>query len=252
MRNKLFPFLVVAVLVLIGIISLCVLTSHPSDGDSDKRQRFDFFHPGRKSKTSDATNRNKEAAKAVVESPKKDPIMFADVQGTAKYIADTDQSILHWKIGLHTGYIKFHAGVIYSEGNQIKAGEFYMDMDSIVNTDIDYLLMKETLENVLKSSDWFFSNEFPLSVFKITNTVYSDTDSVQIFGSLNLLDTSQEINFNSYIHFGKDSIVALSETFLIDRTHWNILTMSEGHVKDEKSFIVPDKIEIRIEIIAKH
>lgn len=236
--------MLVAVLVLIGIISLCVLTSHPSDGDPDKRHRLDFFHPGKKSK--------ELVAVSPVEGPKKDSVIFADVQGTVKYIINTDQSILHWKSGLHTGYVKFHAGAFYAEGDQVKAGEFYMDMDSIVDTDIDYLLMKETLENVLRSNDWFSSNEFPLSVFKITNTVYSETDSVQIFGSLNLLDISSEVNFNASIQFGKDSIFAFSEAFLINRTHWNILTMSEDHVKDDKSFIVPDKIEIRVEIIAKH
>ena len=236
--------MLVAVLVLIGIISLCVLTSHPSDGDPDKRHRFDFFHSEKQTK--------KPAAVTPVEGPKKDSVIFADVQGTVKYIINTDQSILHWKSGQHTGYVKFHTGAFFAEGDLLKAGEFYMDMDSIVDTDIDYLLMKETLQNVLKSNDWFSSNEFPLSVFKITNTVYSETDSVQIFGSLNMLDISQEVNFNASVQFRNDSIIAFSESFLIDRTHWNILTMSEDHVKDDNSFIVPDQIEIRVEIIAKH
>ena len=244
--------MLVVVLILIAVLSLCILTSHPSDGDKGKRQKFDFFHRGGKSKTSTATDKNEDAAKTVIEGPKKDSIKFADVQGTVKYIADTDKSILHWKIGLHTGYVKFHAGVLYTEGTQIKAGEFYMDMDSIVDTDIDYMLMKETLENVLKSGDWFSSNEFPLSVFKITEAENSDADSVRFCGSLKLLNISQEINFNASVQFINDSIVAVSEGFLIDRTHWNILTMSEGYVKDDNSFIVPDNIEIRVEIIAKH
>ncbi|MEA1898968.1 MAG: YceI family protein, partial [Bacteroidota bacterium] len=207
---------------------------------------------GKKSKSAAVINENEEAAKALVKGPMKDSIKFANVQGTVKYIADTDKSILNWKSGLHTGYVKFHAGVLYAQDNQVIAGEFYMDMDSIVDTDIDYLLMKETLENVLRSSDWFFSNKFPLSVFKIKSTVYSDTDSVQIFGSLNLLDISQDITFKASIDFLNDSIIAFSECFLIDRTHWNILTMSDEHVKDDNSFIVPDKIEIRVEVIAKH
>ncbi|MEA1896272.1 MAG: hypothetical protein U9N53_01260, partial [Bacteroidota bacterium] len=94
MRNKLFPFMIGAVLLLIGILSLCILTSHPSDEDLGKRKRFDFFHRGKKSKSAAVINENEEAAKALVKGPMKDSIKFANVQGTVKYIADTDKSIL--------------------------------------------------------------------------------------------------------------------------------------------------------------
>ena len=151
--------MLVAVLLLIGILSLCILTSHPSDGDQNKKQKFDFFHLRKKPKTSDTSNKA-DAVEIALKGLSKDSIKFTDVQGTVKYFVDTSQSILNWKSGLHTGYVKFYAGVFYMENSEIKSGEFYMDMVSIVDTDIEYQLMKETLENVLKSRDWFSSNEY--------------------------------------------------------------------------------------------
>ena len=166
------------------------------------------------------------------------------------YRVDVDSSKVLWFCEQHTGFIHIESGYFNVKGNDIVGGFFAIDMGSLVNTDIDYDLMRGTLENILKSNEFFNIEEYPLTTFEVSSIRKLENNEQCISGDMQVLDVTRRISFHSDIIIDNKIITATSEKFIIDRTEWGITTMSKNHVESDKSFIVSDEIGIIIQIIA--
>ncbi|MCD4695640.1 MAG: YceI family protein [Bacteroidales bacterium] len=173
------------------------------------------------------------------------------IPGATIYEVDCEKSEIEWFCGKHTGYVKLKNGNLYLKDNRIAGGDFSILMDSIVNTDIDYELMRLTLMNILKSKDFFDIEKFPISRFTITRIEKIESDKYCISGLLKIKDMERLITFHSDIRKEGDSISAVSDKFIIDRTKWGITTMSKDYVESEESFVVSDEIRFVIHLVAK-
>jgi len=166
------------------------------------------------------------------------------------YIVDCKESSIEWFCGKHTGYVKLQSGILYLKEKEIVGGNFFVLMDSIVNTDIDYELMRLTLMNTLKSKDFFNAEQFPTSRFTLTRIEKIEGDNHCLSGLLKIKDVERLITFHSEIKYEDEFISAISEKFIIDRTKWGITTMSKDFVESEESFIVSDEIRFLIHLFA--
>jgi len=174
-----------------------------------------------------------------------------DGSDTIVYQIDTDSSYIHWYCDLHNGHVLLDSGYISIIDNELVEGKFVICMESILDLDIDdYELMRITLENTLKSIEFFNTPVFHHSFFKFDQSEKSDNGYI-ITGELELMSIAQCISFDSNFEFDNNNLTIKSDSIIINRTHWGITSMSEVDAKSNESFIVPDHIGIVVHLVAK-
>jgi len=167
-------------------------------------------------------------------------------QDVESYILDIDKSIINWYCVIHTGYTKFKEGKVQLVDGDIVGGDFEICMDSINDVDIDYQLMKEVLVNTLKSEDFFDIKKFPLAYFDLVRVKKNSDNTYEVVGNLTVKNVTNQIRFNSNIHYQDSLILVESERFPINRTKWGITIYSENFEQTDKSFLFTDLVEIQI------
>ena len=146
----------------------------------------------------------------------------------------------------------FDSGYISTYNDEIVAGRFVICMESIIDIDIDnYELMRITLENTLKSIEFFNTPIFHHSFFDF-DYVEKSEKGYYITGELELMGIAQCIDFDSEFEFNDNNLIIISDSIIINRTHWGITSMSKDDAKSDQSFIVPDEIGIVVHLVAIH
>ena len=169
---------------------------------------------------------------------------------TIKYQINTKESKLSWYCDLHNGYVLLDSGTISIYNNEIISGKFTICMESLIDLDInDYELMRLTLENTLKSIEFFNTALFHQSYFNIDIAKKSKKGYI-ITGELILMNIEQCISFDSKFDFTDDKLLITSDSIIIDRNNWGISSMSKNDAKSNESFIVPDDIGIVVRLVA--
>jgi len=165
------------------------------------------------------------------------------------YSIDIINSKIKWFCVIHKGYVLLKSGKITIEDNKITKGSFEILMDSIVDIDIDYYLMKATLENTLKSNMFFDVRKYPESVFKITGVTDKGDNRYLINGDLKIKDIVKPVSFISTITIKNDTLYAKSERFSINRTVWGITIYSKNYPQTDDSFLFTDYIDFVITLV---
>jgi len=166
------------------------------------------------------------------------------------YLLLPEKSELEWFCGKHTGVVMMKNGSFQIENKQIVGGEFFVDMDSIYDVDIDNNLMRGTLENILRSEDFFDVKKFPVAIFKIDSIVNTEGNLFEISGSLKIKNVKIDIQFNSLFDVSSDTLWAKSKKFTINRTDWGINHMSKKYAKNEDEFVFTDSLQFIVHIVA--
>lgn len=167
--------------------------------------------------------------------------LFSD---TTVYNINTDSSKVNWACDLHHGYLLLEEGQLFIVDGDIVAGDFKICMESIVDLDIDYELMRITLENTLKSIEFFNTEVYHYSSFIID---YVENNSID--GDLTFLGVTNCIKFQYDLNIESDSIKVETEEIIIDRTDWGSTSMSKDDAKSDKSFIVPNDVKISVNLV---
>ncbi len=169
---------------------------------------------------------------------------------TIVYQINIEESRLDWYCDIHNGYVSLDSGYIVISNNEIIDGRFVICMESIIDLDIDdYELMRITLENTLKSIEFFNSPKYHHSFFEFDYVEQSEKGYF-ITGELELMGVAQCIDFDSELEFNDTKLIATSDSIIIDRTHWGITSMSKEDAKSNQSFIVPNDIGIIVYLVA--
>jgi polyisoprenoid-binding protein YceI len=145
-----------------------------------------------------------------------------------KVTFDPASSVLKWHgkkvTGKHDGEIKIKDGNLSMAGDQLKGGEFTIDMASFTDTDLTDPEYNKKLITHLKSDDFFNVEKFPTAVLKIkdaksvhglTGPTYDVTADLTIKGKTN------EVKFPAMIKT-KDGKTTATANITIDRTKWDI------------------------------
>lgn len=183
---------------------------------------------------------------------KKEIAVVADAQ---IYQTDNNSSKVKFigtkPVGKHFGEFKLNSGNIHIKDENIAAGSFVIEMNSMKITDEG---IDESSYNKLRGrlmSDAFFDVEkYKTAKFEITSCapIHGDTQGThQISGNLTLKDSTQNISFPAKISITENEISANAD-FIIDRTKWGLFYGNDKSLGD--SYIYPE-VKIGLEIQAK-
>ncbi len=168
------------------------------------------------------------------------------------YSLDTTPSRLYWKCDKHNGYIKYKSGHIVMAEDTLNSGKVVADMNSIKDLDIDYDLMQQTLENILKSSEFFETKKYPEAFFKTDKIIRTAPGKYHISGDLTVRGSDVCTAFNASVDAPAPGIIHIqSDTFEVDRTKFGILIYSKRYPSKEKNpqkFEVPDNMQLSIDL----
>ena len=154
-------------------------------------------------------------------------LILSNVSFAEQVAINLEESQLTWvgkKVsGQHNGTIKFKSGHVVIEEDQIKTGEFILDMSSINNLDIESAEYKKKLEDHLKSNDFFNVAEFPEGKFVIKGVKPANipSDSSLIIGELTIKDQTHLVQVPAKITKIGTAYKGEGQT-TIDRTRWDI------------------------------
>ncbi len=145
--------------------------------------------------------------------------------------------------GSHEGTIKLKSGYLTLENNDLVGGEFVIDMASIVCTDLSGK-GKASLEDHLKSDDFFSVNKFPTATLKILNVKKNGLGQHQVNADITIKGITQEIIFDTKI---KEKTAKAK--LIIDRTEFGIIYKSGNFFEELADKAIYDEFEISIEIM---
>lgn len=169
--------------------------------------------------------------------------------GAATYKLKTGQ--MNWTAskpaGKHLGTIEIMDGELSIDGEQVVAGSFTVDMNSLVSIDLEGE-KKSKLEGHLKSPDFFSVDQHPTCTFVLTSAEQvSDQPSTthNVSGDLTIKETTKNITIPINISFVGTKILAASPAFTINRTEWGINynsgilgTAADKLIHDEVSLVI--------------
>ncbi|MDP2237492.1 MAG: YceI family protein [Bacteroidales bacterium] len=179
----------------------------------------------------------------------------------AVFTVDTEASILKWEGAkitetIHYGTVNISEGSLAFAGNQLEAGSFTVDMNSLVNLDLTEEKGKLKLEGHLKSGDFFQIENYPTAKFEITGaeTIVGDESAThRISGNLTIKDVTNGISFPATVIVSESSVEANAK-FEINRNEWGVLwggTKTEQSVKDFlQNNLIKDMITFEVNLKA--
>lgn len=179
------------------------------------------------------------------------------IQKVDTYIVDIDKSKIFWTgKGVnkeHTGFIKIQSGSLLIDTKTITGGFVYINMKSLVNTDIKDAGFKKNLEDHLKGQEFFFAAKFPTSTFKIMKTERLDVPEGQpnykVTGDLTIKGIKNSIDFPATVKYNKKNIHIIGDIKL-DRTKWDVKYNSGNYFQDLGDKLIEDDIDLKLDIYA--
>ncbi len=144
--------------------------------------------------------------------------------------------------GSHEGTLNLKSGALLFDGEQLKGGEFIIDMSSLACTDLkgNY---KGKLEGHLKSEDFFGVEKHPVSSLNITEINSISKNAYKITADLSIKGITKSIKFDASI-YGKKATASLK----IDRTEFNIKYGSGNFFDGLKDNMIYDEFDLVIDI----
>lgn len=196
-------------------------------------------------------------ATACNNAPEADAATTAEAQTAAaaagaNYTIDTTTSVVEWlgtkPVGKHHGTFKIKNGEFSIADNNITAGKFTIDVNSLTDLDMEGD-QKANLENHLKSADFFDVAKYPNASFEITGVEAVSGDSTathKISGNLTLKDSTKNVSFPAKVAVNDNKVTATAN-FNIDRTQWGMFYGNDQSLGDK--FIRPE-VNIKLNINA--
>ncbi|NND88158.1 MAG: YceI family protein [Flavobacteriaceae bacterium] len=174
------------------------------------------------------------------------------------YMVDASASEITWKgskpTGTHNGTIEVAKGEVFVNDGELEAGNFVIDMSSIVVLDLEGK-SKQNLESHLKGTvegkegDFFNINKYPTANFELTGVEMVNGTSM-INGNLTIKEKTNNISFPAMIKMQGDQLMIQSETFTLDRTKWDVNYGSKSIFDNLGDSFVDDEMVITINLTA--
>jgi len=130
-------------------------------------------------------------------------LFLASATGIAQKVnVDTKTSTVNWigeKIGgQHEGLISIKSGSLNLANDQIKSGEFTIDMNSITCTDLEDETYNQKLVGHLKSDDFFGVEKHPTAILTITNATKFTNGKATVTGKIKIKGKTETVKFDVY------------------------------------------------------
>lgn len=188
----------------------------------------------------------KDSARAPIQSVEIDGVGYEPITGSGTYVLNSTESMLkaQGKKPLVVGYtdiggISFKSGEIIVSDGRI-SGTITVDMNSITVESTGNGGGEPMLQKHLKSSDFFDVENYPESLFRITETKLTGEDSLyMVTGNLTIKDITKPITFPAVIRM-KDGKMITEGSVSIDRTLWGIKYGSGSFFSDLGDKVISD------------
>ncbi len=175
------------------------------------------------------------------QAPKGDSAEVGEAQDVAaasetakNYRVILGSSAVNWigtkPTGSHNGALSLTEGNISVENGSIVAGDFIIDMNSLVALDMDEE-NNAKLAGHLKSPDFFDVENNPTAKFEIVSVaglpenpeeeILFEGATHQVTGNLELKGTTKSVTFPAKVTLN-ESVVSTEAKFNIDRTDWGV------------------------------
>ena len=158
---------------------------------------------------------------------------------------DVTMSVLNWKgskpTGDHNGTVALKSGGLLVENGKVTAGEFIIDMNSIVNLDMKGKKGATNIEKHLKSADFFEVAAYPTAKFVITS-VTENAGKLSVTGNLNIKDVTKSITVLATLSEVDGNYIFKSDAFNIDRAEFNVKYKSKKFFDNLKDKFVNDLV----------
>lgn len=152
---------------------------------------------------------------------------------------DIKNSVVTWKgskpTGSHDGTVLLKSGALVVENGNVKAGEFVVDMTSIVCLDLKGTQGASNLEGHLSSPDFFDVPKFPTAKFVVTSSEIKE-GKVHVTGNITIKDITKSITIPATVSETDGILTFKSDVFKIDRTDFGITYKSkklDAAIKDK-------------------
>lgn len=174
---------------------------------------------------------------------------FLNVHAQNKLTADAEKTQMQWKgekvLGEHSGTIKLKSGWLNWDNNQIKGGEFIIDMTSLEESQDN-----QKLEGHLKSADFFDVQKFPESKLVLTESTPFDKGTGDVKGMLTIKDVTNPVEFKASSQ-KKDDGLWFYCRIVIDRTKYNIKYGSGSFFDNLGDKTIYDEFELKVSLMVK-
>jgi polyisoprenoid-binding protein YceI len=175
--------------------------------------------------------------------------------GKAIYKTDLKKSKVAWtgrgEVGDYSlsGNINLSEGMFIIENEQVKGGEFVIDMNTINCTNLTGM-KKVTLMEHLKGEDFFEVSKFPKTTFKITNITPSVGEEYifNVTGKLTIKGITNNLSFPATIK-KEGSVVSVKAILKVDRTKFNITYHSPSFFNNLKDDYIKNEFDIFLDIV---
>lgn len=141
------------------------------------------------------------------------------------YKVDLKESQVKWtgkKVsGQHFGTINFKKGNLTVDGSSISSGDFEIDMQSIVDTDLENEAWNSKLVGHLKSDDFFSVEKFPVSSLILTKVEKVAGTNYRFSGNLSIKGMTHPVAFDAKVELNTGKLVATG-IIRVDRTLYDI------------------------------
>jgi len=178
------------------------------------------------------------------------------------YTVNTEESSVKWhgeKVlkGQHNGTVQLSSGSFSFNGEELEAGNFTIDMNTIVDEDLKNDTLRSDLINHLKSGDFFLVDSFPTAKFEITEVKAAAEGSGAthtITGNLTIKGKTNGITFPATISQAEGKVSA-NATFEINRNEWGIVwggseETNQGVLDFLKDNLLKDMIKFEVNLQA--
>ena len=159
---------------------------------------------------------------------------------------NTKNSTVLWKgnkvTGSHEGVIKIKSGLLKFNKEELIGGEFEIDMNSLVCTDLsgEY---KGKLEGHLKSDDFFGVTKFPTATLKIKKVIKQKGNIYECTADITIKGKTEVVQFNTTLN--KNSATAKIK---IDRTKFDVKYGSGSFFDGLVDNMIYDEFDLNINL----
>lgn len=174
------------------------------------------------------------------------------------YEVDTEQSVILWTgrnaAGSHSGTLSLSkSGFRIFDGKL--GGEFFIDLKSLKNTDLEDPSLAQTLVDHLLSDDFFFADRWPEVAFKVEDSellprVTPGGTNCHLRGELALRGTGEVLAFPAILSAIEGGVAAEAH-FDMDRTRWGAIYGSGKFFRRLGMHLVHDNVSIQLRIVGR-
>ena len=163
------------------------------------------------------------------------------------YTVNVEKSKIHWigkKVtGDHDGYIKLKQGEFSVIDNQIKKGQFTIDMNSITCTDIVDAKSNQKLIKHLKSPDFFGVELHPTAKLVLTKSSRFNNNQCVVQGDLTIKNKTDVVKF-----LVKREGETFKATIEVDRSKYDVRYGSTSFFDNLGNKVIYDIFELEVEL----